>query len=743
MAAAGLGGWLARRSELGLLGARARAASTGSARPASRLVLSGGSRSCHGGGLWPPGVSPRDIMEKYQILSQLEPGALGQNLVVEQITTGAKLVIKKVECIDEHQANEALEELMPLLKLKHPHLSIYLEMFIIWDRQVSSLFLCLVMENHRDTFQTVIKKQRETKTAFDPLWLQNVLGQVLDALDYLHQMNILHRNLKPSNIALVSNSHCKVQDLSSNALMTDKPKWNIRAEEDPFQKSWMAPEALNFCFSQKSDIWSLGCILLDMASCSFVEHHEALLLRKSLHKPPSGLQDVLRTMEDKGLPDAKALAVLLPMMLQVNPEERISLKDVIQYTFVSNGFQSSSVTLMLHRHTVPSFITDMLLAGGVPSVVEVIQSFPNRPEVQLKAMKTLLIMDEDDLGLPWPLELVELVFKVMKQHERILDLQLDGCSLLLRVLGQALVQDPEAKAPCSNAMITSLLGILRCHPDSEELIVMGYSLLTIMSSQESKPGQLKKAGLFEHILEHLDKFLAHRDICVTGLGLLWALLVDTVLTDKDPLEKATARVVQVLDTYPSDSEMAEAGCGVFWLLSLLGERPSRGLGVAAGPRVVRDRQWYPAPAPPGCIKEEQLEQVTTLLLQSVRLCQDRVRLVTNAYRGLASLAKVSGLVAFRVVMPDEAGGGLELLQSAYQLHQDDPEVVEDLCMLLAQLTIYKEILPELESSGLVLLLREIKGRFTSSLELVSYAEEALCRLEGPAVYPPPKPSECS
>lgn len=39
------------------------------------------------------------------------------------------------------------------------------------------------------------------------------------------------RNLKPSNIALVSSNHCKLQDLSSEVLMTHKAKWNIRAEE--------------------------------------------------------------------------------------------------------------------------------------------------------------------------------------------------------------------------------------------------------------------------------------------------------------------------------------------------------------------------------------------------------------------------------------------------------------------------------------------------------------------------------
>lgn len=39
------------------------------------------------------------------------------------------------------------------------------------------------------------------------------------------------RNLKPSNIALVNDNYCKLQDLSSQALMTHEAKWNVRAEE--------------------------------------------------------------------------------------------------------------------------------------------------------------------------------------------------------------------------------------------------------------------------------------------------------------------------------------------------------------------------------------------------------------------------------------------------------------------------------------------------------------------------------
>ncbi|XP_044120300.1 serine/threonine kinase-like domain-containing protein STKLD1 [Neovison vison] len=631
------------------------------------------------------GASPGDTMEKYQILGRMSPGALGVNLVVEERENNVKHVIKQVECIDEHQANEALEELMPLLKLQHAHISGYQELFLIWNGEICSLFLCLVMEYNEGSFQKVIEKKRETKTVIDSEWMQNVLGQVLDALEYLHQRDILHRNLKPSNIALVSDSHCKLQDLSSHALMTDRPKWNIRAEEDPFQKSWMAPEALNFSFSPKSDVWSLGCIILDMVSCSFMNRTEAMHLRKSLRSDPDRLWGILQTLEEKKVPNVGSFRSLLPLMLQIEPSERATVRDVT-LTFVSNHFQASRAALALHQQAAPPFITDLLLESNIASILEVMQSYASRPEVQLQAMKRLIRMPADELGLPWPMELVELLVAIMKQHERILDVQLCACSLLLRSLGRALAQDRATEVLRDSSVTPVLLSSLWAHPESEPLLVMVYSLLTIIASQESASEKLQKAGLFEHILEHLSTFSTNRDICINGLSLLWALMVDAVIVNKTPLEKAPVLLIEVLASYPGDTEMAEAGCAVFWLLSLL-----------------------------GCIKKDQFEDVVALFLQSIRLCQDRVLLVNNAYRGLASLAKVSELAALQVVEPEEGGSGLDLLQETYQLYKDDPEVVENICLLLAHLAAYEDILPELVSSGVQPLVKEIKERFTSSL----------------------------
>uniref|UniRef100_A0A8D1IUG7 Serine/threonine kinase-like domain-containing protein STKLD1 n=1 Tax=Sus scrofa TaxID=9823 RepID=A0A8D1IUG7_PIG len=552
--------------------------------------------------------------------------------------------------------------LMPLLKLQHVHISVYRELFILWNSEVSSLFLCLVMEHSKDTLQNVIEKKRAARAALESQWVQNILGQVLDALEYLHQQDIIHRNLKPSNISLVSHDHCKLQDLSSDALMTDKAKWNIRAEE-------------------------------------------AMRLRKSIRSFPDGLRGVLKTIGERKIPDAKIFSSLLPLMLQTDPSERITVRDVIHITFVSNNFRSSSVAMTLYQQAVPTSIIDMLLESSVASILEVMQNFSSRPEVQHRAMKRLLRLPEDQLGLPWPAELVEVLVAIMKRHESVLEIQLHACSLLLRTLGQALAQDPAATVPSDSAVTPVLLGVLRSHPEEQQLLVMVYSLLCIVASQGGSTDELHKAGLLEQILEHLDTFPRNRDLCINGLILLWALLVDAVAVDKGPLEKAPALIAEVLAIHPTDAEMAEAGCAALWLLSLL-----------------------------GCVKEQQLEKVVVLFLQSIRLCQDRVLLVTSAYRGLASLAKASELAALQVVTPEESSNGLALIQETYQLHRDDPEVVESLCMLLAQLASHKEVLSELAASGVQPLVEEIHGRFTSSL--VSIGLPGLKWLF-PRVTPPP------
>lgn len=51
------------------------------------------------------------------------------------------------------------------------------------------------------------------------------------------------------------------------------------------------------------------------------------------------------------------------------------------------------------------------------------------------------------------------------------------------------------------------------------------------------------------------------------------VLDPVVIINKDCLEQIPALVIRVMVTYKEDAEVAEAGCGVLWLLTLLGEQP--------------------------------------------------------------------------------------------------------------------------------------------------------------------------
>lgn len=49
-------------------------------------------------------------------------------------------------------------------------------------------------------------------------------------------------------------------------------------------------------------------------------------LRKSLRQNSGGLQAVLKTMEEKRIPDVETFSSLLPSMLQPSPLERMTIK---------------------------------------------------------------------------------------------------------------------------------------------------------------------------------------------------------------------------------------------------------------------------------------------------------------------------------------------------------------------------------------------------------------------------------
>ncbi|KAL7589827.1 uncharacterized protein LOC111919707 isoform X1 [Lactuca sativa] len=105
--------------------------------------------------------------------------------------------------------------------------------------------------------------------------LQIITRQCLEALEYLHELGIIHCDLKPENILIKSYSRCeiKVIDLGSSCFQNDNLSLYVQS------RSYRAPEVIiGNSYDQKIDIWSLGCILAELSSGDVLFPNDALVI---------------------------------------------------------------------------------------------------------------------------------------------------------------------------------------------------------------------------------------------------------------------------------------------------------------------------------------------------------------------------------------------------------------------------------------------------------------------------------
>ncbi|NWX48042.1 STKL1 protein, partial [Steatornis caripensis] len=284
-------------------------------------------------------------------------------------------------------------------------------------------------------------------------------------------------------------------------------------------------------------------------------------------------------------------------------------------------------------------------------------------------------------ALPYLLTFTELITFAVKTHVDSLKLQVDGCGLLLEIFNQALEQD--VVMALDENVASALLETVRKHSENEELLSLVCTLLMMTSASEVTAENLRKVGVIPDILSILQHFLHNEQICFSCCGVLWSLAVSNNV-DEALLKSAVPVTSVVLQEHLQNGTVAESACSALWALSLQ-----------------------------GCLTENDYEPTTALLLDALRMNPERPVLVKNACLALASLLRQSELSALRFIM-DSKGGGINLIQDAYNLYFDNPEVVESICMLTNEMVQYDDVVLDMLSQKMEELLSEIKSRFPSS-----------------------------
>ncbi|KAJ3674792.1 hypothetical protein LUZ60_005408 [Juncus effusus] len=200
--------------------------------------------------------------------------------------------------------------------------------------------ISLVLEYmDRGSLADIIK---QVKTILEP-YLSILCKQVLKGLVALHhERHVIHRDIKPSNLLVNHKGEVKITDFGVSAELASS-----MGQRDTFVGTffYMAPERISGgTYDYKSDIWSLGLVILECAIGRFPyitsEASEGVL----------SFYELLEAIVDQPAPSAPSdqfspeFCSFISACIQKDPQERMSSLQLLEHPFIKK-FEDKDIDL--------------------------------------------------------------------------------------------------------------------------------------------------------------------------------------------------------------------------------------------------------------------------------------------------------------------------------------------------------------------------------------------------------------
>ena len=263
----------------------------------------------------------------YEILGVLGAGGMGKVYKVRNVLSDRVEAMKVLlpNLVDQKDlADRFLREIKVLAGLNHPNIAAMHTALTI-DNQ-----LVMIMEYVEGTTLADRLEQGATSCAE----AVNYIGQVLAALSYAHQQQVIHRDIKPANMMLTPAGVIKLMDFG---IARSGRELNLTVTGTTLGSiAYMSPEQVT-CqpIDARSDLYSVGISLYEMATGQKPFQADSNFSIMKAH-----LQDLPKRPIDLNPDLPEAVSKIILMALEKDPAQRFQSADAFR-----NALQSVAADL--------------------------------------------------------------------------------------------------------------------------------------------------------------------------------------------------------------------------------------------------------------------------------------------------------------------------------------------------------------------------------------------------------------
>ena len=265
-------------------------------------------------------------MENFEILEKLGEGSYSTVYKVKRKIDNQIYALKKVKLLNlkEKEKKNSLNEVRLLASIKSNYVISYKEAF--FDEKDSTLGMVMEYADNGDLHKKIIE-HKNNKKYFDEIEIWKIFIQLVKGLKALHDLQILHRDLKSANVFLFKNGLAKLGDL--NVSKVAKKGLGYTQTGTPYYAS---PEIWkDLPYDNKSDIWSLGCVLYEMITlhtpfrAKSMEELYKKVLGGDIGKLPEQFSDDLNQV--------------VHLLMKVNSNKRPNCNDILNNVYVKRRIE--------------------------------------------------------------------------------------------------------------------------------------------------------------------------------------------------------------------------------------------------------------------------------------------------------------------------------------------------------------------------------------------------------------------